>query len=301
MRKMLKEAVIYILIGLAIWGLVAVFSVTKSVQVAKVAWKAFAGAAWIIISVFFFIGLIQAWVTPEQLSRYLGKSAGWKRFAFASTIPILLGGSLFTMLPLTKSLKEKGASDSAILAFLTAWSGKAPLIPLEAQFLGWRFTLIRTVLIIPTAIIMGLVGEFILDRWKGAPAVVSLNDMATGELLAGEAVIQELDTEYGLRKSEADKLVSSAAQRVKFELLGDILERDIPRKLAELASKYDYELVEFEATSPSLNFSTDDKRFPSKAQFILASRSTADISEHLDAIRQLLLANGITVVSEKRL
>ncbi|MGB9666343.1 MAG: permease [Candidatus Cryosericum sp.] len=301
MRKMLKEAVIYILIGLAIWGLVAVFSVAKSVQVAKVAWKAFAGAAWIIISVFFFIGLIQAWVTPEQLSRYLGKSAGWKRFAFASTIPILLGGSLFTMLPLTKSLKDKGASDSAILAFLTAWSGKAPLIPLEAQFLGWRFTLIRTALIIPTAIIMGLAGEFILDRWKGAPAVVSLNDMATGELLAGEAVIQELDTEYGLRKSEADKLVSSAAQRVKFELLGDILERDIPRKLAELASKYEYELVEFEATSPSLNFSTDGKRFPSKAQFILASTSTADISEHLDAIRQLLLANGITIVSEKRL
>ena len=301
MKKLLKEALIYILIGLAIWGLVAVFSVTKSVQVAKVAWKAFAGAAWIIISVFFFIGLIQAWVTPEQLSRYLGKSAGWKRFAFASTVPILLGGSLFTMLPLTKSLKDKGASDSAILAFLTAWSGKAPLIPLEASFLGWRFTLIRTALIIPTAIIMGLAGEFILDRWKGVPAVVSLNDMATGELLAGEAVIQELDKEYNLRKSEADKLVSSATHRVAFELLGDILERDIPLKLAELASKYEYELVQFEASSPSLNFSNGDKKFPSKARFILASKSSRDIAEHLDAIRQLLTENGITIVSEKRM
>jgi len=299
MKKLLKEAAIYILIGLAIWGTVAVFSVTKSVQVAKIAWKAFAGAAWIIISVFFFIGLIQAWVTPEQLSKYLGRSAGWKRFAFASTVPILLGGSLFTMLPLTKSLKDKGASDSAILAFLTAWSGKAPLIPLEAQFLGWRFTIVRTVLIIPTAIVMGLLGEFILDRWKGAPAVVSLDKMATGEMLVGEEVIEELDKEFNLRKMEAEKLVSRATYRVGFELLGDILGKNIPLKLGELASKYDYELVKCEVTTPSLNFSNREKKFPSRAKFVFVSKSHGDMSGHLDAIRKLLLENGIKIVDEK--
>lgn len=301
MRKLLREALIYILLGLAIWSVVALFSFTKSVQVAKVAYKGFAGAAWIIVSVFFFIGLIQAWVTPEQLSKYLGKSAGWKRFAFASTVPILLGGSLFTMLPLTKSLKDKGASDSAILAFLTAWSGKAPLIPLEAQFLGWRFTIVRTVLIIPTAIVMGLVGEFILDRWKGAPSVVSLNGMATGEILAGEAIIEELDKEFNLRQVEAEKLVSGAAYRVGFELLGDILGKNIPLKLGELASKYDYELVKCEVTTPSLNFSNSEKKFPSRAKFVFASKSHGDMSEHLDAIRKLLLENGIKIVSEKKL
>jgi len=301
MKKLLKEALIYILIGLAIWGIVALFSVTKSVQVAKIAWKAFAGAAWIIISVFFFIGLIQAWVTPEQLSRYLGKSAGWKRFAFASTIPILLGGSLFTMLPLTKSLKDKGASDSAILAFLTAWSGKAPLIPLEASFLGWRFTIVRTVLIIPTAIVMGLVGEFILDRWKGTPAVVSLNEMSIGEILVGEAIIEELDKEFNIRQVEAEKLVSGATYRVGFELLGDILEKHIPLKLGELVSKYDYELVKCEVSTPSLNFSNSEKKFPSRAKFVFASKSHGDMSEHLDAIRKLLLENGITIVSETNL
>ena len=69
MKKLIKEAMIYILIGLAIWGIVAIFSFGKSLSVAKVAYKAFAGAFWIIISVFIFIGLIQAWVTPEQIGR----------------------------------------------------------------------------------------------------------------------------------------------------------------------------------------------------------------------------------------
>ncbi|MGC8691258.1 MAG: permease, partial [Caldisericum sp.] len=243
MKKLIKDAFMYIALGLVIWGIVAVFSVSKSTQVAKIAYKAFANAFWIIVSVFFFIGLIQAWVTPDQMSKYLGKTAGWKRFAFASTVPILLGGSLFTMLPLTKSLKEKGASNGAILAFLTAWSGKAPLIPLEAQFLGWKFTIIRTLLIIPTAIVIGIVGEVILDKWEGVPVKVDFGKMAEGEVLIGESIVEELNHEFNLRETEVKTIVSGAKHRVEFDILGDILEKNIPLKLAELASKYDYELV----------------------------------------------------------
>jgi uncharacterized membrane protein YraQ (UPF0718 family) len=299
MKRLIKDALMYIALGLVIWGLVAVFSVPKSIQVATIAYKAFANAFWIIISVFFFIGLIQAWVTPEQMSKYLGKSAGWKRFAFASTVPILLGGSLFTMLPLTKSLKEKGASNSAILAFLTAWSGKAPLIPLEAQFLGWKFTIIRTLLIIPTAIIMGLLGEAILDRWEGVPVKVDLGKMAEGEILVGESIVEELDKEYNLINVEAGKLVSKANHRVEFNILGDILEKNIPLKLAELASKYDYDIVKLEVSTPQLNFSNGSKKFPSKAKFILVTKSKEDVSEHLDKIRELLNENDIKIASEK--
>jgi len=299
MKKLIKDAIMYIVLGLVIWGLVAVFSVQKSIQVATVAYKAFANAFWIIISVFFFIGLIQAWVTPEQMSRYLGKTAGWKRYAFASTVPIFLGGSLFTMFPLTKSLKEKGASNGAILAFLTAWSGKAPLLPLEAQFLGWKFTIIRTLLIIPTAIVIGILGEIILDKWEGVPVKVDLEKMAEDEILVAESVVEELDKEYNLVNMQSEKLVSEAKYRVEFTILGDILEKNIPVKLAELASQYDYDLVKFEVLAPQLNFSSDGKRFPSKAKFILVTKSKENVLEHLDKIRNLLNENDIKIVSER--
>lgn len=300
MKKLIKDVIIYVLLGLVIWGTVALFSFVKSVFVAQVAYKAFAGAFWIIISVFFFIGLIQAWITPEQLSKYLGKTAGWKRFAFASTVPIFLGGSLFTIFPLTKSLKEKGASNSAILAFITAWSGKAPLLPLEAQFLGWRFTIIRTLLIIPTAIAIGFLGEIVIDKWQRVPVVITANKMAEGEILIEEEVIKELGREFNLREIEAEKIFSKAKYRVEYEIVGDILEKNIPVKLAELVSGCNCDLIKLEVSSPSLTFSSDGKRFPSKAKFVIATKGyKEDISKHLNEIRKLLEDNDIRIIKEK--
>jgi uncharacterized membrane protein YraQ (UPF0718 family) len=77
-----------------------------------------------------------------------------------------MGGSLFVIFPLAKTLREKGGSLACILAFLTAWGGKAPLLPLEIHFLGLKFAVIRLVLIIPTALFTGLLGEFILEKWQ---------------------------------------------------------------------------------------------------------------------------------------
>lgn len=300
MERLIKDAIIYILLGLIIWGIVAAFSIPKSMQVAQIAYKAFASAFWIIVSVFFFIGLIQAWVTPQQMSRFLGKDAGWKRYAFASTVPTVLGGSLFTIFPLTKSLREKGASNGAILAFITAWSAKAPLIPLEAQFLGWKFTIIRTALVIPTAIIMGILGEIILDKWEGVPVRVDLGKMADSEILVSESVIEELNKEFNLRDVESDKLLSSAKHRAEYEIIGDILEKNIPTKLAELASNCNCSLIKFEVFTPSLKFSNDEKKYPSKAKFVVVTnKEDEDIQKFVDEIRKLLENNDIKIVKSK--
>ena len=164
--SILKEAVTYILIGLLLWGIISIFSPAKGLIVGRVAYDAFAKALKIIIAVFIIIGLIQVWVSPQTLSRILGKEAGWKGLLLASTIPVFIGGSLFTIFPLLKTLREKGASIAATIAFITAWSGKAPLLPLEIAFLGWKFAILRISIIIPFAIAMGLLSEFILERWK---------------------------------------------------------------------------------------------------------------------------------------
>jgi uncharacterized membrane protein YraQ (UPF0718 family) len=106
------------------------------------------------------------WVSPQTLSKLLGKEAGWKGLLLASTVPIFIGGSLFTIFPLLKTLRNKGASIASVIAFIAAWGGKAPLLPLEITFLGWKFSVLRICLIIPFAIVIGLLGEFILEKWE---------------------------------------------------------------------------------------------------------------------------------------
>lgn len=195
MKSLIKEALIYILLGLVIWGIISIVLPGKGLLIGRVAYDAFAKAIKIIIAVFFIIGLIQVWLSPQTLSRVLGKEAGWKRFILASVVPIFIGGSLFTIFPLLKTLREKGASVAAILAFITAWGGKAPLLPLEIHFLGWRFAVARISLIIPFAIVMGWLGEFIIEKWEGKPLVVSVETVASDEVKIEEEIAEEREKE----------------------------------------------------------------------------------------------------------
>jgi len=134
--------------------------------VGKIAYGAFMKAIEIIIAVFIIIGLIQVWVPPQTISKLLGKEAGWKGLILASTAPLFIGGSLFTIFPLLKTLLDKGTSIACAIAFVTAWSGKVPLLPLEIEFLGWKFAVLRFALIVPFAILMGLLSEFVLERLR---------------------------------------------------------------------------------------------------------------------------------------
>ncbi len=188
MKKIYKEALTYILIGIGLWLIVFVFSSSKGIEVGKVAYNAFEQSIKIIIAVFFFIGLLQVWLSSETLSRIMGKEAGWKKYLIGSVIPIFIGGSLFSIFPLLSALLEKGASYGAVLAFITAWSGKAPLIPLEIHFLGLRFTIWRTLLIVPMALVIGIAGECVIEAWE--KRIIKLGEVVR-ETLEDEVKVEE--------------------------------------------------------------------------------------------------------------
>jgi uncharacterized membrane protein YraQ (UPF0718 family) len=165
MKKMIKDALVYIIVTLVIWGIMVIISPAKGLIVGEIALDTWIKSIKIIIGVLLIVGWIQVWVGPQTMSRFLGKRAGWKGLALASTVPIFMGGSLFIIFPLLKTLRDKGASIACIMAFITAWGGKAPLLPLEIEFLGWKFAVLRLFLVFPFAAGMGLLSQFILDKW----------------------------------------------------------------------------------------------------------------------------------------
>lgn len=199
MKKIYREALTYILIGLFIWLMISIFSPSKGFEVGKVAYNTFVQSVKIIIAVFFFIGLLQVWLSSETLAKIMGKEAGWLKYVIASTIPIFIGGSLFSIFPLLSVLLEKGASYGAVLAFITAWSGKAPLIPLEIHFLGLHFTILRTVFVIPMALIVGILGELILEAWERRTIKVetAIEKVFEDEIKVEEEVERKVEEEEG--------------------------------------------------------------------------------------------------------
>jgi uncharacterized membrane protein YraQ (UPF0718 family) len=167
MSKLLKnDAFWFIFISVVITLTVYAINADHGAIVAKTFYLTFADVLDIIVAVSIFIGLFQVWVKPATIVKLLGKGSGYKGVALVCVFPILMGGSLFTIFPLLKTLRDKGARMGAIASFITAWGGKAPLLPLEITFLGWRFALLRLSFVVVFAFLMGI----LVDRVCETPA-----------------------------------------------------------------------------------------------------------------------------------
>ena len=165
MKKLLKnDAFQFLSLSVVITLFVYVVNASKGMIIAKTVYLTFFEVLDIIIAVSIFIGLFQVWVKPATIVKLLGKGSGLKGFILVCTFPILMGGSLFTVFPLLKTLKDKGARTGAIASFITAWGGKAPLLPLETKFLGWPFALVRLGFIIIFAFIMGILMDWVGEK-----------------------------------------------------------------------------------------------------------------------------------------
>ena len=165
MKKLLKnDAFQFLSLSVVITLFVYVVNASKGMIIAKTVYLTFFEVLDIIIAVSIFIGLFQVWVKPATIVKLLGKGSGLKGFILVCTFPILMGGSLFTVFPLLKTLKDKGARTGAIASFITAWGGKAPLLPLETKFLGWPFALVRLGFIILFAFVMGILMDWVGEK-----------------------------------------------------------------------------------------------------------------------------------------
>jgi uncharacterized membrane protein YraQ (UPF0718 family) len=165
MKKLFKnDAFRFLFFSVGITLLIYAVDATKGMIVARTVYLTFFDVLDIIVAVSVFIGLFQVWVKPATIVKWLGKGSGARGFFLVCTFPIFMGGSLFTIFPLLKTLREKGARVGALASFITAWGGKAPLLPLETQFLGWPFALLRLSLVVVFAFIMGILMDCLGEK-----------------------------------------------------------------------------------------------------------------------------------------
>lgn len=165
MKKLLKnDAFQFLSLSLVITLFIYGLNAEKGAIVARTVYITFVQVLDIVVAVSIFIGLFQVWVKPATIVKLLGKGSELKGFILVCTFPILMGGSLFTVFPLMKTLREKGARTGAIASFITAWGGKAPLLPLETKFLGWPFALVRISFVILFAFVMGILMDWVGER-----------------------------------------------------------------------------------------------------------------------------------------
>ena len=139
-------------------------------QALVLSFKTAASVALIIASVFAALGLFGVLVDKQAVGRRLGHGTGVKTLLVAAGFGTVLVGPVYAVFPLLKAFREHGARWGVIVAIMTAWAVKVPMIPLEMRFLGWEFSLVRSVLTVIAAVAMGLLFDRIMPATQAVQA-----------------------------------------------------------------------------------------------------------------------------------
>ncbi|MBN1190913.1 MAG: hypothetical protein JXA46_14250 [Dehalococcoidales bacterium] len=115
--------------------------------------------------VFLIMLLINIFLKPAQIIRFLGKNAGVKGILFSIAAGIISSGPIYAWYPLLKELKEKGAGNHILAIFLYNRAVKPFLLPVMIYYFGWLYVVLLTFLMILSSIASGrLTACLVKDR-----------------------------------------------------------------------------------------------------------------------------------------
>jgi uncharacterized membrane protein YraQ (UPF0718 family) len=149
---------------LAIYG--ALFTVTpdKAIEALGSSGKIFLHIAVPVILVFCIIVVINLFLKPTQVARFLGRESGIKGMVFSAIGGIISMGPIYAWYPLLKDLREKGAANMLIAIFLGNRAVKPFLMPIMISYFGWVYVLILTFFTITGSVAAGYVVRILVKE-----------------------------------------------------------------------------------------------------------------------------------------
>ncbi|NQE46395.1 hypothetical protein C5S31_10275 [ANME-1 cluster archaeon GoMg2] len=113
----------------------------------------------VLLLVILFMALIDYFLHPKTVSKYVGRGSGIKGWFLAISTGILSHGPIYVWYPLLKDLRDRGMKSGLIAAFLYSRAIKIPLLPLMAYYFGALFV----VVLLPYIVIASIVGGEIIE------------------------------------------------------------------------------------------------------------------------------------------
>ncbi|NQS89834.1 hypothetical protein HQ584_08610 [Patescibacteria group bacterium] len=113
----------------------------------------------VFIVVFAIMVALNYLINPESVRRYLGKSAGFKKWLIAVVGGIISMGPIYMRYPMIKELKNKGVKYGFIATFLYNRAIKPALIPMIILYFGLKYTVVLTIVMAIISVIQGIIFE----------------------------------------------------------------------------------------------------------------------------------------------
>jgi uncharacterized membrane protein YraQ (UPF0718 family) len=105
-------------------------------------------------------GMLQVLISPEQIERFFGRTAGHRGIFLAFLAGILTPGGPMVSFPMMAVFYQSGAPLSVLVTYVTSWSlfGFQRVIAWELPFMGGRFVMAR---VLPTLVLPIVAGYLV--------------------------------------------------------------------------------------------------------------------------------------------
>jgi uncharacterized membrane protein YraQ (UPF0718 family) len=113
---------------------------------------------------FLMAGLATVLVPSETIARYVGEGSGLQGLAIATVAGAVTPGGPFLQFPLVAALLRAGASEGAVVAYLTAWSllGMQRVLVWELPVMGPLFAGTRWIVSFLIPVLLGAAVPYVL-------------------------------------------------------------------------------------------------------------------------------------------
>ena len=107
--------------------------------------------------------ILNYFMTPERMKRYISKESGKKRWFFAIVLGIISTGPIYAWYPMLNDVQKQGKNNGFIAAFLYNRAVKPALLPLMIYYFGLKFVVVLTFVMIILSVMQGVIVEKITE------------------------------------------------------------------------------------------------------------------------------------------
>ena len=154
---------IMLFIVIVLYGLAALSDATSAYKALQNSWDILVFILPILLVVLLVMAMINTYIQPKKLLKYLGKESGIKGWVIAIFAGVISHGPGYVWYPMLSDLRSHGVKNGLIVAFFYARSIKIPWIPMMISYFSLSFTVILTFYILLGALIQGIIAQKLLD------------------------------------------------------------------------------------------------------------------------------------------
>lgn len=153
--KPVTRAVLFPACVLVVYGMLLAITPDKAFEALKSSGNVSLNIVQPLGLVFAVMLVLNLFVKPAQIARFLGRGAGIKGTLISVVAGIISTGPIYAWYPLLKELREKGAGSFPLAVFMYNRAVKPFLLPIMVAYFGWRYVVILTVLTVLASIAVG--------------------------------------------------------------------------------------------------------------------------------------------------